>query len=70
MYSAAYVWAKILARLEQQLSEVTVSTWLDDAEIIEKMQREIPEILADKTLWGEDLSDMTEAVTTAKWSRA
>ena len=35
MYSAAYVWAKILARLEQQLSEVTVSTWLDDAEIIE-----------------------------------
>ena len=42
----------------------------DDVEIIEKMQREIPEILADKTLWGEDLSDMTEAVTTAKWSRA
>ena len=42
----------------------------DDAEIIVKMQREIPEILADATLWGEDLSDMTEAVTTAKWSRA
>ena len=42
----------------------------DDAEIIEKMQREISEILADATLWGEDISDMTEAVTTAKWSRA
>ena len=35
MYSAAYLWAKILARLEQQLSEITVSTWLDDAEVIE-----------------------------------
>ena len=41
----------------------------DDGEVIEKMQREIPEILADATLWGEDLSDMTEAVETARWSR-
>ena len=40
----------------------------DDAEIVEKMQREIPEILADATLWGEDLSAMTDAVETAHWS--
>ena len=29
--------------------------------------REIPEILADKTLWGEDLSAMTDAVKSANW---
>lgn len=39
----------------------------DDAEVIEKMQRELCEILADETLWGEDLSYMTDAVKSAKW---
>ena len=34
MYAPSYVWAKILMRLEQQLSEVTVSAWLDDAEVV------------------------------------
>ncbi len=34
MYSSAFVWAKILARLEEQLSPVTVSSWFDDAEIV------------------------------------
>ena len=35
MYSSAYVWAKVLAYLEQQLSSTVVSTWFDDAEILE-----------------------------------
>ncbi len=34
MYSASYVWARVLAELSQQLSEVTVSAWFDDAEVI------------------------------------
>ena len=35
MYAAAYIWAKVISHLEQQLSEVTVSAWFDDAELIE-----------------------------------
>ena len=35
MYASAYVWAKILMYLEERLSAVTVSAWLDDAEIVE-----------------------------------
>lgn len=35
MYSSAYVWAKVLSYLEQQLSPTVVATWFDDAEIIE-----------------------------------
>ena len=35
MYSAAYVWAKIVSHLEEQLGAVTVSAFLDDAEVIE-----------------------------------
>lgn len=39
----------------------------DDADVIEKMQRETGEILADVSLWGEDLSAMTDAIDAAKW---
>ena len=35
MYSAAYVWAKVINRLEEQFSAVTVSAWFDDAEPVE-----------------------------------
>jgi chromosomal replication initiator protein len=35
MYSSAYVWAKVLIHLEEQLGAVTVSAWFDDAEIVE-----------------------------------
>lgn len=35
MNAAAYVWAKVVSYLEKQLTEVMVSTWLDDAEVIE-----------------------------------
>ena len=35
MYSSAYVWAKVLSYLEQQLTPTVVSTWFDDAEILE-----------------------------------
>ncbi len=35
MFSSAYVWAKIISYLEEQLSDVTVSACFDDAEVIE-----------------------------------
>ena len=35
MYSSAYVWAKILSHMEERLSAITVSTWFDDAEVVE-----------------------------------
>lgn len=35
MYSSAYVWAKVLSYTEERLGAVTVSTWFDDAEVVE-----------------------------------
>ena len=35
MYSSAYVWAKILAHMEERLGSVTISAWFDDAEVVE-----------------------------------
>ena len=35
MYSSAYVWAKVLSHMEERLSSVSVSTWFDDAEVVE-----------------------------------
>ena len=35
MVSGAYAWAKVIGQLEQQLDAVTVSTWFEDAELIE-----------------------------------
>ncbi len=35
MYSSAYVWAKVLSYLEERLTAVTISAWLDDAEVVE-----------------------------------
>ena len=35
MYSSAYVWAKILNYMEESLGAITVSTWFDDAEVVE-----------------------------------
>ena len=35
MYAAAYIWAKVLVYLEKQLSEISVSASLDDAEPVE-----------------------------------
>ena len=35
MYSSAYVWAKVLSHMEERLGAVTISAWLDDAEVVE-----------------------------------
>ena len=41
MYATSYVWAKVLGYMEQQLSEVMVSAWFDDAEVIELTETEL-----------------------------
>ena len=35
MFSSAYVWGKVMGYLENQLDPITVSTWFDDAEVVE-----------------------------------
>ena len=35
MYSSAYVWAKVLTHMENLLGTTVVSTWFDDAEVVE-----------------------------------
>ena len=35
MLSSAYVWAKVLSHMEQQMTPVMVSAWFDDAEVVE-----------------------------------
>ena len=41
MYASAYVWAKVLMYLEDRLSSVTVSTWFDDAEVVELSEEKL-----------------------------
>jgi len=35
MYASAYVWAKILGHMEERQGDIIISTWFDDAEVIE-----------------------------------
>ena len=41
MFSSAYVWAKILSHVEERLGSVTVSTWFDDAEVVELNEEQL-----------------------------
>ena len=35
MFSSAFVWAKVLSYMEERLGDIAVSTWFDDAEVVE-----------------------------------
>ena len=41
MYSSAYVWAKILGHMENRLTAPVVSTWFDDAEVVELTEQKL-----------------------------
>ena len=41
MYSSAYVWAKVLSHMEERLGAVTISTWFDDAEVVELNEEQL-----------------------------
>ena len=35
LYSSTYIWAKVLAHMEQKLTDTIVTTWFDDTEVLE-----------------------------------
>ena len=41
MFSSAYVWAKIYGYMEEQLGSVVISTWFDDAEVVELTEEKL-----------------------------
>ena len=41
MYSASYVWAKVMAHIEAQLTDIVVSAWFDDVEVVQLTQTEL-----------------------------
>ena len=41
MYSSAYVWAKVLAHMENRLTATVISTWFDDAEVVELTEQKL-----------------------------
>ncbi len=41
MYSSAYVWAKVLSYLEEQLTSITIGAWFDDAEVVELNEEQL-----------------------------
>lgn len=55
MYSTAYVWAKVLSYLEQQLSSTVVATWFDDAEVISLTEQRLT-ILSPSAFRRETIS--------------
>ena len=53
MYSPAYVWAKIISYMEEQLGSVTISASFDDAQIIELSDEQL--ILYSPTEFRRDI---------------
>ena len=41
MYSSAYVWAKVLTHMENLLGTTVISTWFDDAEVVELTENKL-----------------------------
>ena len=35
MYSSAYIWGKVIGLLEEKLTPALVSSWIDDADVLE-----------------------------------
>lgn len=41
MYASSYVWAKVLAHMENLLTPTVISTWFDDAEVVELTENKL-----------------------------
>lgn len=41
MYSSSYVWGKVLGYMEEHLGAIIVSTWFDDAEVVELTEEQM-----------------------------
>lgn len=53
MYSSAYVWAKVLSYLENHLTPTLVSSWFDDAEVVELNEEQL--ILSTASVYRRDI---------------
>ena len=66
MYSSAYVWSKVMARMESQLTAPVVSTWFDQAEILEltddKLVLYVPTKFYKETILRRCTSYVTDAM--------
>ena len=41
MYASSYVWAKVLTHMENLLTPAVISTWFDDAEVVEVTEQQL-----------------------------
>ena len=41
MYAASYVWARVLGHVAQQLGDIMVTAWFDDAEVVKYTDTEL-----------------------------
>lgn len=66
MYSSAYVWSKVMARMESQLSAPVVSTWFDQAEVLEltdtKLVLYVPTMFCKETILRRCAGYVTDAM--------
>jgi len=52
MYATSYVWAKVLIHMENLLTDTLVSTWFDDAEVVELTETKL--VLATSNEYRRD----------------
>ena len=66
MYSSAYVWSKVMAHMESQLSAPVVSTWFDQAEVLEltddKLVLYVPTKFCKETILRRCATYVTDAM--------
>ena len=53
MYSSTYIWAKVLAHMEQKLTDTIVTTWFDDTEVLELTDQKL--VLYSPTVFHKDM---------------
>ena len=53
LYSSTYIWAKVLAHMEQQLTDTIVTTWFDDTEVLELTDQKL--VLYSPTAFRKDM---------------
>ena len=53
LYSSTYIWAKVLAHMEQKLTDTIVTTWFDDTEVLELTDQKL--VLYSPTVFRKDM---------------
>ena len=53
MYASSYVWAKVLTHMENLLTPAVISTWFDDAEVVELTEQKL--VLCSSSEFRKDI---------------